>query len=186
LLDVAPPRFRTLLAAAVLTGMRQGEILGLQWDDVDFDANVIHVRRQANQKGQLVEPKTSQAKRAIVLSPGLARMLREHKMASKFKGVDDLVFPSGTGRPQNGRNVARRGLEKALAEAELGKLRFHDLRHTYASLLIAEGLNVVFVSRQMGHSSPDITLRVYSHLWGAAEHASKASAALDAVYGASS
>jgi integrase len=63
---------------------------------------------------------------------------------------------------------------------------FHDLRHTYASLLIAEGLNVVFVSRQMGHSSPDITLRVYSHLWGAAEHASKASAALDSVYGASS
>jgi len=113
-------------------------------------------------------------------------MPREHKMASRFKAGGDLVFPSATGRPLNGRNVARRGPEKGLATANLGKLRFHDVRHTYASLLVAEGLNVVFVSRQMGHSSPDITLRVYSHLWGAAEHAIKARAALDSVYGASS
>ena len=69
--------------------------------------------------------------------------------------------------------------------AELGKLRFHDLRHTFASLLIAEGLNVVFVSRQMGHASPDITLRVYAHVWDSAEHSSKASNALDAVWTAS-
>ena len=73
---------------------------------------------------------------------------------------------------------------KALERAGLGKLRFHDLRHTFASLLVAEGLNVVFASRQMGHSSPDITLKVYAHLWDQAEHAGKASAALDAVFAA--
>ena len=73
-----------------------------------------------------------------------------------------------------------------LERAGLGKLRFHDLRHTFASLLIAEGLNVVFVSRQMGHASPDITLRVYAHVWDSAQHSSKASAALDAVYTGSS
>src|SRR5215217_1036258 len=107
-------------------------------------------------------------------------MLRTHKMASRFKQDTDLVFPSATGQPMNGRNLSRRGLEKALTDAKLDRLRFHDLRHTFASLLIGEGLNVVFVSRQMGHSSPDITLRVYSHLWDASEHAAQAGAALDA------
>jgi integrase len=77
-------------------------------------------------------------------------------------------------------------LEKALTKAELPKMRFHDLRHTHCSLLISEGLNVVYVSRSMGHASPDITLKTYSHMWDAAEHAGKASAALDAVYTASS
>jgi integrase len=186
LLAGSPDRYRTALAAAVLSGMRLSEILGLSWRDVDFDAGVIHVRQQADRKGQLVEPKTPQAKRDIVLPPNLAKMLREHKMASRFKAATDLVFPTGTGRAQNGRNVSRRGLDKALENAKLEKLRFHDLRHTHCSLLISEGLNVVFVSRQMGHASPDITLKIYSHMWDAAEHSSKASAALDAVYTASS
>jgi integrase len=134
----------------------------------------------------MVEPKTPQAKRDIVLPPALAKTLREHKMASGFKADTNLVFPTGTGRAQNGRNVSRRGLEKALTNAKLAKMRFHDLRHTHCSLLISEGLNVVYVSRSMGHASPDITLKTYSHLWDAAEHSSKASAALDALYTASS
>lgn len=186
LLTGSPARYRTLLTTAVLTGMRLSELLGAEWRDIDFDAGAIRVRRQADRKGQLVEPKTPQANRDIVLSSGLAKTLREHKMASRYKGEEDLVFASETGRPMNGRNVSRRGLDKALANAELGKLRFHDLRHTFASLLISEGLNVVFVSRQMGHASPDITLRVYAHVWDSVEHSGKASAALDAVYTASS
>ena len=121
-----------------------------------------------------------------MLPPSLAKTLREHKMESRFKADGELVFPTATGRAQNGRNVSRRGLEKALANAGLAKMRFHDLRHTHCSLLISEGLNVVYVSRSMGHASPDITLKTYSHLWDAAEHAGKASAALDAVYSASS
>ncbi len=107
-------------------------------------------------------------------------------MAALYKAEDELVFPSSTGRVLGARNLTRRGLEKALEVAGLEKLRFHDLRHTYASLLIAEGLNVVVVSRQMGHASPDITLRVYAHVWDSAQHSSKASAALDAVYAGSS
>ena len=62
------------------------------------------------------------------------------------------------------------------------KLRWHDLRHTFASLLVAQGLNVVYVSRQLGHASPDITLRVYSHLFDQAEHGQRASAALEAQF----
>lgn len=184
LLDATPARYRPILATAVMTGMRVGELLGLTWADVDFAAGVIRVRRQADRKGQLVEPKTPQAKREIVLAPALAKVLREHRMASRFKADSDLVFPSSTGRALGARNLTRRGLDKALERAGLGKIRFHDLRHTYASLLIAEGLNVVFVSRQMGHSNSHVTLTTYAHLWDAAEHASKASAALDAVYAA--
>jgi integrase len=186
LLAASPKRYRALLATAVLTGMRLSEVLGLTWRDVDFDADVIRVRRQADRKGELVEPKTPQAKRDVVLPPSLAKTLREHKMASIYKAAGDLVFPTATGRAQSGRNVSRRGLEKALENAKLPKMRFHDLRHTHCSLLISEGLNVVYVSRSMGHASPDITLKTYSHLWDAAEHASKASAALDAVYTGSS
>ncbi|MBA3401654.1 MAG: site-specific integrase [Actinobacteria bacterium] len=186
LLAGSPKRYRTILATAVLTGMRLSELLGLQWQDIDFDASVIRIRRQADRKGLMVEPKTPQAKRDIVLPPSLAKTLREHKMESRFKADGELVFPTATGRAQNGRNVSRRGLEKALANAGLAKMRFHDLRHTHCSLLISEGLNVVYVSRSMGHASPDITLKTYSHLWDAAEHAGKASAALDAVYSASS
>jgi integrase len=186
LLAGSPVRYRTILATAVLTGMRLSELLGLQWRDVDFAAGVIHVRRQADRKGLMVEPKTPQAKRDVVLPPNLKKMLRLHRMASSHKKPTDLVFPTATGRAQNGRNVSRRGLEKALTNAKLAKMRFHDLRHTHCSLLISEGLNVVYVSRSMGHASPDITLKTYSHLWDAAEHGSKASAALDGVYTASS
>ncbi len=73
-----------------------------------------------------------------------------------------------------------------MTTAQLPKMRFHDLRHTHCSLLVSEGLNVVYVSRAMGHASPDITLKTYSHLWDAPEHAGKASVALDALYVASS
>jgi integrase len=166
--------------------MRLGELLGLKWGDVDFAASVVRVRRQADRQGKLASPKTRQGSRDIVLAPPLAKLLREHRLASRFSTDADFVFASATGGPLNGRNVSRRGLDKALDAAELGKLRFHDLRHTYASLLIAEGLNVVFVSRQLGHASPDITLRVYAHLFDAAEHAGRASAALEGVLAARS
>ena len=84
--------------------------------------------------------------------------------------------------------VPRRALKRAVKSAEADDsdkpaLRFHDLRHTFASVLVAQGENVVFVSRQLGHASPDITLRVYSHLFDQAEHAERATAALEASFG---
>ena len=127
MLAKAPTRYRPILSTAILTGMRLSELLGLQWGDCDFNAGVIRVRRQADRKGQLVEPKTPQAKREIVLAPSLAKQLREVKIASRFKAPTQLVFPTATGRAQNGRNVSRRGLEKALTDAKLPKVRFHDL-----------------------------------------------------------
>lgn len=189
LLQSATTRYRPLLATAVFTGLRIGELLGVTWANVDFEAGVVRVRRQLNRSGQRVEPKTPQAVRDVVLMPALARVLREHRLQSAHTQPDDLVFASSEGTGLDHRNVARRGLAPALERAGLNggdrpALRFHDLRHTFASLLVAQGANVVFVSRQLGHASPDITLGVYAHLFDAAEHADRASAALEASFGA--
>ena len=121
--------------------------------------------------------------------PALARLLREHQAASRFSKKGDYVFASHKGTPLHYRNLAQRGLAKAVEDAGLDgdglpRLRWHDLRHTFASLLIAQGANVVFVSRQLGHASPDITLRVYAHLFDQAEHAQRARDALEASFGA--
>lgn len=196
LLAAAPPTYRSLLAAAVFTGLRFGELLGLTWADLDFDAQVVRVRMQIDRWKQgeaprRVEPKTPQAVRDVVLMPTLAALLREHKERAFARGQarpEDLVFSSARGTPLHQRNVVRRGLDPAVAEAGLAddgrpSLRFHDLRHTFASLLIAEGLNVVFVSRQLGHADPAITLRVYAHLFDQAEHAQRARDALEAGFG---
>ena len=119
--------------------------------------------------------------------PSLARLLRGHKLASAHSAPSDPVFATLTGAPMYYRNVSRRGFAAAVAKAGLDqpgepRLRFHDLRHTFASLLIAEGLNIVYVSRQLGHATPSFTLDVYSHLFDRAEHAKRASRALEAGF----
>ena len=115
--------------------------------------------------------------------PALSRLLREHKLASPYSGPTNFVFASAAGTALYWRNVARRGLVEALDAADLHHVRWHDLRHTFASLLIAEGANVVYASRQLGHASPDITLRVYAHLFDHAEQAKRTSTALEAAFG---
>jgi len=122
---------------------------------------------------------------AIVFA--LGALLREHRIRSSHGGATDPVFATATGRPMYYRNVTRRGLTAAITKAGLARegeprLRFHDLRHTYASLLIAQGLNVVFISRQLGHASPSMTLDVYGGLFDRAEHARRASDGLEAAF----
>jgi integrase len=186
LLRAAPEPYRALLATALFTGLRQGELLGLTWGDVDLVGLVVRVRHQLGRDGELARPKTPQATRDVVLAPQLARMLREQRQAALTLGrarPEDFVFASRAGTPMHYRNVVRRGLDEAREAAGLAaepRLRFHDLRHTFASLLIARGLDVVFVSRQLGHADPSITLRVYAHLFDAEKHARAASYALDA------
>jgi integrase len=187
MLAAADVSSRPLLATAVFTGARLGELLGLTWANVDFDAGALRIRRQLDRGGERVDVKTRQAVREIILMPGLGRLLREHRLRSPFSADGDLVFPSRTGAGLD-RTVARGALARAMRSARLDgvdkpRLRFHDLRHTFASLLVAQGENVVFVSRQLGHASPDITLKVYAHLFDAAEHAERASAALQESFG---
>jgi integrase len=187
LLRAATPAYRPVLATAIFTGARQSELLGLQWADVDSDNGVLHVRRQLDRSGSYTQPKTPRAFRGVVLMPSLATLLCEHRGRASHGGATDPVFATATGRPMYYRNVTRRGLAAALTKAGLARegeprLRFHDLRHTYASLLIAQGLNVVFISRQLGHASPSMTLDVYGGLFDQAEHARRASDGLEAAF----
>ena len=117
------------------------------------------------------------------MMPALAKMLREYRLRSRHSREDDFVFPTyrGTGLDQT---VARRALRRALKGAGLAPdhLTFHGLRHTFASLLIAQGEDVGWVSGQLGHTDPTTTLRTYQHLFDAVRHAAEATARMEASY----
>jgi len=134
LLDAADEPVRTLLLCAVLTGMRRGELLGLRWEDIDLEGHRLFVRR-ALWRGKFVTPKSRRSRRTIDLAPTLRAALA--KFPSRFQG--GLVFCSPDGEPINPDTFAQRDWARALRRAELRRIRFHDLRHTYASLLIAQG-----------------------------------------------
>ena len=133
--------------------------------------------------GKRCRLKTPAASRDVVLMTGLGRELERLRRDSDFSGDLDLVFCAYTGRTMGHRNLAARGLEPAVKPAGLQRVTFHVLRYTFASILIAEGHDPVFVSRQLGHSTPAITLQVYAHLFDAARHAQQARDRLDARYG---
>src|SRR5439155_14166026 len=134
----------------------------------DLEAGEIRVRSQLDRhERRLVEPKTVNAKRSVALMPALVQVLAEHRRRALHNTDSDYVFGTYEGTPMDARNFVRRGLTSALKRAGLlapGQqgVRFHDLRHTYASILIGQGENVVFVSHQLGHSTPAITLSIYA------------------------
>ena len=182
LLQVAVDPYRLPIATAIFSGLRIGELLGLTWQEVDFKAGVIKVRFQATRPGERARLKTPAARRDVILMPELGSDLRKHRLASPFAQPADIVFASKVGTSPNDRNVANRGLKVACREAGLEGVSFHALRHTFASILIAQGHDVVFVSRQLGHANAAITLKVYAHLFDAARHAETARQRLDEDY----
>ena len=184
LLAVTPSHYRPAVATGLFAGLRLGEALGLVWADVDTAGQVLRVRFQLDRTGRRQELKTSAGRRDVILLPSLAAELRRHRLASPYSHGNDLAFASSTGRTIGHRNVSRRGLAKGCERAGLTGVTFHALRHTFASVLIAQGEDPVFVSRQLGHANPAITLRVYSHLFDAARHADRARDALEHEYGA--
>lgn len=179
LLGACSPSARTPIATALYTGVRISELLGLIWSDIDLRSGTLHVRAQlslakAGRPAQRVAPKTPAAVRQIPLTPGLVRLLTEHRGSSRFAAPDDWVFATRHGTPRSQRNVHRQlaaVLERAGIDQSTGRLRFHDLRHTFASHLILDvGRDVVQVSRLLGHASPVTTLRVYAHMFDHARH----------------
>jgi integrase len=178
LLGKATPRYRPVLATAVFTGLRLGELLGLIWADVDFDEGLVRVRKQLDRAGDRVEPKTPKALRDVVLMPALGTLLREHKLSSppELTGAGCPVFATRTGKPLYYRNVSH-ALDKAIERAELdgegkGRVTMHSLRHGFASHLILDlKLDPVKVSRQLGHARPSITEDTYAHEFEVARHA---------------
>jgi integrase len=149
--------------------LRLGELLGLEWGDIDFRGGFIEVRR-AHVKGQLTTPKSGKSRR-VDLSRQLAENLRgllvERKREALAKGwreVPERVFVNEFGGVVDEGNLRGRVFYKALARAGMRRIRIHDLRHTFASLLIQQGENLVYVKEQMGHSSIQITVDTYGHL----------------------
>jgi integrase len=181
LLDCCLPTYRTLVATALYTGMRLSELLGMVWDDIDFGRACIHVRAQLSMAhtgspARRVAPKTEAAHRQIPLTPQLAGLLRERRLAAACSAGGAWVFSTRKGTPFSQRNIQRSALHLAADAAGLrvngARLRFHDLRHTFASHLIIDlGLDVVQVSRLMGHASPSTTLNIYAHMFDEARHA---------------
>jgi len=161
--------YSQLLRTAVFTGLRLGELLGLQWQDVEFEASVLHVRRQYSRTGELAQPKTLKACRRVPLTPTMVALLKKHKLASHHSQESDFVFASNTGGPLSHRNVQRRGFEAARDLAQLPKTTtFHDLRHAFASLAANRGVPLNVLSEVMGHTNVGVTQRVYVHLYGRA------------------
>ncbi|MGO9138380.1 MAG: tyrosine-type recombinase/integrase [Syntrophales bacterium] len=141
LLEATPDqKYRTLFLTAIMTGARPGELLGIEWQDVDFDKKQIHIRRTFNH-GRFFPPKTKESVRAIDCPPTLIQELRLWKLAS-LPNDKDLVFANDAGEPMNYSNMVQRYFHKGLKHAKISRIRFHDLRHTYASLLLQQGENI--------------------------------------------
>lgn len=167
-------RLEALYTVALACGLRQGEALGLLWDDVDLDAGslrVCHALQRVDGVLTLVEPKTARSRRNIAL-PALvvkalrahrARQLQERLLAGQRWEDTGFVFTTTIGTPLDARNV-QDGFKAVLARAKLRQQRFHDLRHGAASLLLAQGVQPRGVMEILGHSQIGITLNLYSHV----------------------
>ncbi|UCD88800.1 MAG: site-specific integrase, partial [Desulfobacterales bacterium] len=135
---------------------------GLKWTDVDWFNNQIHIQRTYN-NGKFYKPKSRRSKRKIDLGPEMMSELIVWQAVCPDNELN-LVFPNKAGGPINQSNMLNRHFFPALKAAKIPRIRFHDLRHTYASLLIEQGENIKYIQNQLGHSSPTVTLDVYAHL----------------------
>ena len=142
------------------TGMRRGEILGLKWRDLNLETGELNIKRQLTTKGISV-PKTKSSIRTILLPPDMLELLREMKKTAKY----DWIFPSPVkeGEPRNPTAITKR-FRIMLERAHCKHVRFHDLRHTFATMALENGMDVKTLSAMIGHVSSETTLNIYSHV----------------------
>jgi integrase len=176
LTSLRSPELKTIADVAVNTGLRRGELLALRRQDVDLDAAVLRVEQAVEQtkRGGIIikAPKTRHGRRTVTLPPSTVSVLRDHLRAQQEARLalglgkvpaDGFVFANWDGAIRSPHWLTQ-AWRKAMAAAGL-KVTFHSLRHTHASTLIAGGLDVLTISRRLGHGSPVITLNVYGHLF---------------------
>ncbi len=177
------------LVLAVLTGLRRGELFGLKWGDLDLDAGTLTVRRSLEKTKAGVafkEPKTTKSRRVVTL-PALAvstlrryraEQAERHLAVGRRLGPESLVFLTLEGTPADPDTV--RGLTRLCAKAKVPRIRWHDLRHTHASLLLKAGVGVRVVADRLGHATPTLTMNTYAHVLAGqdADAAAKLEAAL--------
>ena len=151
------------------TGLRRGELLGLKWEDIDLTQGIIHIRRQiARINGKVVEAplKTKNSYRSLPIGADAVEILK----TMKEKSCDEYVFPSPNGGPISPDSVLHM-LHRVLQRAGLPKVRFHDLRHTFSTLALQNGVDIKTVSGMLGHYSAGFTLDTYAHVTTAAQKA---------------
>ncbi|HET8908271.1 MAG TPA: tyrosine-type recombinase/integrase [Ktedonobacterales bacterium] len=188
-------RLEALYILALSTGMREGELLGLSWSDVDLEHGALQVSLSLQEsdgpvRRVLGEPKTSYSRRRISLSKAAIWALcrhRERQEMARLRGREvadpkyDLVFPNLLGRPLHPSHLLRRQFRPLLQRAGLPPIRFHDLRHTAATLLLGRGINPKIVSEMLGHANVRITLDIYSHVMPDMQQ--RAAQAMDDIFG---
>jgi integrase len=177
---------------SLFTGMRLGEVLALRWSRVDLDKKLIQVREAVEHTKvhgtRFKAPKSKAGRRDITLPDILVNVLREHRKSQLELRLrlgigklpdDALVFADIDGNPLQ-RNVVSNQWCRLAQRIGMPEVTFHALRHTHASQLIDAGVDIVTISKRLGHAKPDITLRVYAHLFRKDD--SKAAAAINAVF----
>jgi integrase len=156
---------KALLMAAAFTGARSGELLALQWPDFDLVAGKVMIRRSlswVDGKPRFFAPKTKAGLRVIPIPPELVSQLKRWKLRCPLSDTE-LVFPTEAGSPAHRSNVLRGILYPAMSRAKLRRLGMHSLRHSYASILLAQGTPPTEVAGYLGHSSPAVTMTIYAH-----------------------
>ncbi len=172
----AGDRFEALYVLAVHCGLREGELLGLKWEDVDLDAGTLAVRRtlsETKEKGHVFEAPKNGKGRRIKLTAGATAALKRHRKRQleermRLAGLWEdhgLVFPNQVGKTMNAKNLTARSFKPLLERAGLPRsVRLHDLRHTCATVLLSRGVHPKLVQELLGHKNISITLDTYSHV----------------------
>jgi len=189
-------RFEALYTVSVSIGLRMGEALGLRWQDVDLDRRTLKVNRILSRIGRgrdsgselmLVEPKTARSRRTVTLPDVAIKALRAHKVRQLEERLaagsewqeQGLVFPNTLGKPLEPHDL-HDDFKRLLVKAELPDMRFHDLRHSAASLMLAQGIPLRSIQDILGHSSISLTANLYAHVGEQLRR--EAADAMDAIF----
>ncbi len=168
-------RYEALFVLALTTAMRQGELLALRWDDIDLENGVVHLQRsvqRTNEGFHVTDPKTRGSRRQVELSSMATSALEAHRVNQTAERLltgsawkdEGLVFSSRTGGYVDASHLLRHCFYPLLERSSLPHIRFHDLRHTAATLMMVQGIHPKVVSEMLGHSTIAITLDLYSHV----------------------
>jgi integrase len=165
-----PHRLYPALHLAAHTGMRRGEVVGLKWGDLSPGAKRVSIHRTLQAldgRSQEFGAKTRSSRRSVDLDPATAKLLQRWRKQLRNDGLphgaDDWMFSNPTGRFLNPQSVSQL-FARIVKKSDLPKVRFHDLRHTHASLLVASGTPIKVVTERLGHAHPAFTMHTYQHL----------------------
>ena len=165
-------RLEALYVVAVHTGLRQGELLGLKWGDVNLEAGTLSVQRSLDTDGTFTPPKRNKSRRTVKLTAQAVEALESHKVAQNEERLrlgslwadHELIFPNRVGKPMDADNLYHRGFKPLLKKAGLSGFTFHSLRHTCATVLLTKNVNPKIVQEMLGHATISQTMDTYSHV----------------------